>query len=515
MKMMKSKLIGIALACSALSSVAMARSPMLNQLDEMKSAGLPVDIAAYEREASYERAKLNFDERANLESQKLVETIRLRVIEAYESGLKFHNDSQAARDEVVMAISKDTELAASGLKSELRRLSIEILDAHIRGDAGYEVTANQSGLKAYFKDQSLLRASMLQHQEEVSMAANGDGDDNGKQREFDSKAALIKSLTSTKANSPYPSSSIVSINSAKQYSSAQSISAQVSMEFLGVSVSAGPTISFKRTYSSDVVIMAIGLYPVLLQDGNFDLYQRDSKNKIVKKKGVDQRREISFRCQAQVNFSSDYKGAGGFKVMGMGADVSVTQSYSNSVSIDSRRISLPDYVGGKSVTMAFLSNLCQNDFLNANITNGRTVKSNLDGMMRTVISSLTFSHPKTKCATDNDCIDWYNNEVISWHKTRTYPRCLQEASGREKFFSCGLRGLTNANCTLYKDGKRTTDGSFEYVCDKGLKCQKTKEGGWFTRGEIKAYDEAKCTPVNNKTYVSPLESDYIEIHFAN
>jgi hypothetical protein len=127
------------------------------------------------------------------------------------------------------------------------------------------------------------------------------------------------------------------------------------------------------------------------------------------------------------------------------------------------------------------------------------VKKTLDGMMRNVISSLTFSHPQTKCATDNDCIDWYNNEVISWHKSRTSPRCAPEASGREKFYACTLRGLQDANCSVYKNGERTTSGSFEYSCDKGLKCQITKEGGWFTSGKIKAYDEAKCKPMNART----------------
>lgn len=164
--------------------------------------------------------------------------------------------------------------------------------------------------------------------------------------------------------------------------------------------------------------------------------------------------------------------------------------------------------------MSYLSQICHNDFLNAPVAGG-TIKKNLDGMMKNVVASLVFSHPKTKCATDNDCIDWYNNEVISWHKSRTYPRCAPEATGREKFNACTLRGLENAHCSVYKDGKRTSDGAFEYVCDKGLKCVQTKTGGWFTNGQLKAYDEAKCTPINKRTYVSPLESDYIEIHFAN
>lgn len=511
MKVFTSKMIAVAIACTTFS--AFARSPFMEKLDEMKSAGVPVDISAYEREEIYEKQNLSFDQRASLESQKLVEEISLTVIEAYEAALKHHQNEQAAKEEIVMAISKDTGLADAQLQAELRRISLTILESHMRGEAISENLLEGSRLYSYFKDQSIQRANILKDSTLFAQELGNKDDDKGLQREFKNNAELVSSLTSTKSNAPFPSSSTVTIKSGRQYTTATSISAQVSLEFLGSRISAGPTISFKRTYSSEVVVMALGLNPVLLSDGNFDLYKRDSNGKILKSRGNPIRRDVSFNCAAQVNFSSDYKGEGGFKIMGMGADVSVTQNYSNSVGLDSRRITIPDYVGGKSVTMSYLSKLCHNDFLNARIAGG-TVKKQLDVMMKNVIGSLVFSHPKTKCATDNDCVDWYNNEVISWHKSRTFPRCAPEASGREKFNACTLRGLSGSNCSIYKDGKRTSTGSFEYTCDKGLKCVQTQEGGWFSHGQIKSYDEGKCKPINSKTYVSPLESDYIQIRFA-
>src|SRR5690606_27252878 len=98
---------------------------------------------------------------------------------------------------------------------------------------------------------------------------------------------------------PYPSSSTVTIKSGRQYTTASSISAQVSMEFLGAKISAGPTISFRKTYSSEVVVMALGLNPALMSDGNFDLYKRDSKGNVIKSNGKNVRREVSFNCAAQ------------------------------------------------------------------------------------------------------------------------------------------------------------------------------------------------------------------------
>lgn len=512
MKILTSKFIAVALTCSAMSA-AFARSPMLDRLEEMKSMGIPVDIKAYERAELYEKSNLEMSVRAQMESQKLLEDISVRIIDAYESALKYHNNSESARREIVNAISKDLELADDSLKNELKRLAIAALDAHIRGEASSIDSSQTKQIHSFFEHQSLMKAQQLRKEEAYALI-NKD-DDNGLKKEFKSKAELVASLASEKGNAPYPSSSTTTVKSGQQFSSAQSISAQVSMEFLGTSISAGPSIEFKRTYATDVVVMGLGLAPVLLPNGNFDLFKRDSKNNIIKKNGKEVRREISFNCSAEVNFSSDYKGAGGFKVMGIGAGASVTKTYSNKVGLDSRRIAIPDYVAGKSVTMSYLSQLCHNDFLNARIAGGTTVKKALDGMMRNVISSLTFSHPQTKCATDNDCVDWYNNEVISWHKSKTFPRCAPEASGREKFYACTLRGLQDANCSVYKDGERTTSGSFEYSCDKGLKCQKTKEGGWFTRGQLKAYDEAKCKPINARTYVSPLDNGYIEINLAN
>ena len=511
MKVLKTKLVILALACSAFSSFSYAANPVIDQLEEMKAAGLPVDTGAYEREAIYEKQKLSFDMRAEMESQRMIEAVKLQVVEAYDAALGNHKSEQVAREEVINAIMKDLSLADEDLKEELKRISMETLESHMRGEVITTQAMKSAGLKTALKAQSLGRAELMQETVEADRFEITEF--NPLQREFESRAELIKSITSGGGNAPYPSSSTSNIKSARQYTTAQSISAQVSMDFLGVKISAGPSISFKKSYSSEATVLAVGMDQILLSNGNFDLHKRDSKNKIIIKNGKEQRREVSFSCSAQVNFSSDYKGEGGFKVMGVGGDASVTQSYSNSVGLDSRRVAIPDYVAGKSVTLSFLAELCHNDFLNAKLKNGSSVKKNLDGIMKNVVASLTFSHPQTKCASDNDCTDWFNNEVISWHKTNTFPRCVPEASGREKFFACALRGLEKSNCGVFEKGKRTSDGSFEYTCDKGLTCKKTKDGGWFTNGELYAYAEGKCVPLNKKTYRAPI-LDYIEIQFS-
>jgi hypothetical protein len=263
--------------------------------------------------------------------------------------------------------------------------------------------------------------------------------------------------------------------------------------------------------------MTEGLAPVLMNDGNFDYWKRDKAGKILVKNGKEVKRYISFTCESQLEFETEYAGAGGFKFMGLGGNASISQRFVNSVSLASRRLALPEYVAQKSMTIKYISELCHRDFLNARFNNSLTVMASLNIMMKNIVSGLSFSHPKTKCAVDEHCYNWFNNEIISLVKIQNFPRCGEE-NGREKFRSCQLRGLKGQNCPVYEGGKRTSDGQFEFACDKGLKCVKYESQTFFL-GAVWSSAKGKCQIVNKKTYRNPFdvanESREIEVTLAD
>jgi len=127
----------------------------------------------------------------------------------------------------------------------------------------------------------------------------------------------------------------------------------------------------------------------------------------------------------------------------------------------------------------------------------------LDIMMKNVVSGLTFSHPKTKCAVDEHCYNWFNKEVISLVKIKNFPRC-REGSSLEKFRTCQLSGLEGQNCPVFENGKRTSDGQWEYNCDTGLKCVKYESQTFFL-GSVWSYAKGKCQVINRKTYRNPFD----------
>ncbi len=118
---------------------------------------------------------------------------------------------------------------------------------------------------------------------------------------------------------------------------------------------------------------------------------------------------------------------------------------------------------------------------------------------------------------DSHCFNWYNKE-LGMIKINNYPRCVQNT--QQKFNFCQLRGLKGQNCAVYANGKKVSDGMFEYPCDSGLKCVKTQTEGWFQGFDLYRYAKGKCMPINAKTYRSPLakktqNKGYIEVHLVN
>jgi hypothetical protein len=474
---------------------------------------------AYQRELSYEEQGLSINARAKNETNLLADKIRSQIHSAYKAALAEHKDSEVAREEIRASIEKDLELASPELKNELLELAIQTLDSVDAGGVSQEV--DLSNVEVVMQKEVVNRVEFL-NKEEVLLGADpinpkANTSKDSERKEYGTKAELMETLVSDRESSRWVSTSNQTIKTAEITKTDSKISLQLKFEFLGVSVEAGPMISFKREYSTGAIIMAEGLNPVLMNDGNFDLWKRDRAGKVVVQNGKMVKRYVSFTCDAQLDFETDYTGAGGFKFMGIGGDVSVSQRYVNSVNLASRRIALPEYVANKSMTIKYLSELCHRDFLNARLNNTMTVSSSLNIMMKNMVAGLTFSHPKTKCAQDNHCYDWFNKEVISLVKIKNFPRCAEESS-REKYRSCQLRGIEGQNCPVYEKGKRTSNGQWEYACDKGLRCVKYESQTFFLGAEWSPA-KGKCQIINKKTYRNPFDvandSREIEIHFQN
>lgn len=478
-------LLSVFFTFSAFSGVSFEdKVKRVESLEALASQYGHLSVDAYHRDLEYEKANLTFDKRAENETNLLAEKIRLQVIKAYEAAL-VNKTSQEAILEVKAAIEKDIELIEPAFKEEIRELSLSTLELAELGQQGSHVSLenmNSTILKGVKE-----RADFLNSQEFQTSEVNSD------KTEYSSKEEILKSLASDGNNTGWINRNNVSLKSGAVTSTDSKISLQVKASFLGVEVDAGPSISFSRSYKTFVNIGAEGLTPAVHADGNFDFIKRDQKGNVVKIGGKTQKRTLTFFCEAALDFSTVYSGAGGFSVMGLGARSSVSKDYSNSVILSSRRIIVPEFIAGKTVTYNDLIDLCHKGFLKAKISKNQTVSDSLNVMMKNIVSSLRFSHPKTKCAQDNHCLNWFNNEIISLVKINNTSRCVER--GVEKYRTCELRGLKGQNCAVIENGKRVSDGSFEYTCDTGLKCVKTKNGGWFTGGSMYSFAKGECRPV--------------------
>ncbi len=446
-------------------------------IENLGAVAPSISVEAYRRELEYEKQNLPLEERAKNEASLLAQRIQEQIAAVYEMSLKEHGNEARAASEIKESIEKDLELAAPEFKEELKRLAFKTLDQIQNG--GLFNTTNLSNLEQSLRPSIQKRSEFLNEEtwkeEKVKENIN--------KFEYASEDELIQSLLSNEEGAGWHSSSNQRLASNKTVSNDSTISLQVKMEFLGVGIDAGPQIVFKREYSTQVVVEAEGLSPILLENGLFDTAKRDSEGKVVKKNGVAERRLVHFTCEVDLQFSSDYRGAGGFKVQGVGGHTLFSENYTNIVNLNSRRVTIPDYVAGKTITMAQLSRICHNQFLKAKITPRMTVAQSLNVMMKNLISGLTFSHPKNKCVRDSDCAQWYNTKVGLIWKYRTMPRCVEQ--GSERYRACEIRGTRGQACKVYKNGKLISAGLWEIECDKGLSCAQVEEESWFNpaRGE--------------------------------
>ena len=494
-----------------ISSSSFARTSFLQKqmrvqsLMKLKMHAPSLAFEAYQRELDYESEGLTVDERAKTETNLLAAKIRQQVIAAYKAALNENKSAELAREEIKAHIENDLELAAPKLKEELLGLAIQTLDSIDAGGTSDEV--DLSNVEVVMRKEVVSRKEFLDKDQDpqngadpVTPKANTSKD--AERKEYATKAELLESLVSDRESSRWVTTANQTINTAEITKIDSNISLQVKFEFLGVAIEAGPTITFKRQFTTNATIIAEGLNAVLMRDGNFDYWKRDRAGKVVVKNGKDVKRYISFTCDSGLEFETEYAGGGGFKFFGLGGDVTISQKFVNTVNLASRRIALPEYVAGKSVTVKYISELCHQSFLNAKFSNTMTVAGSLNVLMKNVVSGLIFSHPKTKCSVDSHCYNWFNNEIIGLVKIKNFPRCAEE-NNREKFRSCQLRGLEGQNCPVYEGGKRTSNGEWEYACDAGLKCIKY-ESQTFLLGYVWTPAKGKCVVNNKKTYRNPF-----------
>ena len=312
-------------------------------------------------------------------------------------------------------------------------------------------------------------------------------------REYDNLQQVINELVSEEPGAKFVSTSQTRFRVAEVQGEESEFSARIEAEFMGVELNLGPILTFKSDFSTVATIAQEGIAPLFNANGVFDPVRRDAKGHAILKDGKIQYKVVFFTCDAKQRFRTEVEAQAGLRIMGPGYTHGWSKQYQNETLLISRRITVPSYVGGKQFTLHRLSKLCHHYFLNATAPNGRTIKENVHEMSLNLIKALRYTSPAIKCAKDYQCYDWYNNEVIRWHKSRTTPRCIIE-NQQMGHANCRLRGTKGANCTVRIDGQRVSSGSFEYQCDRGLTCRTTHEGGWFQNWELYDYYKGECLP---------------------
>lgn len=479
---------------SALAGVSMEEKKVRVRLLEKLSKAIPaLHIEGYHRELKYEEQNLSLEERADSEAMLMAEKIKQQVILTYEKALAETGEREAAKTSVREAIERDLELAEPGIRDTFGEIALGALEDVANGVISSE--DNTDPLSKYMLSEVTERSNFLNNEllfnnNYSSPIASGDKD--AERKSYKNKGEILSSLASDRANTRWLSAASTTLNSQVTKRNDANISYTLKINFLGADLSGGPSISFHRHYESRVVILSEGLTPSVTPNGEFDFNKRDRAGQVIMTGGKAQKRFLAFFCETSLNFNTEYSGSGNFSMMGIGGGTSFGAKFANEVTMTSRRIHVPEYIGNQTVTLPFLQRLCLNDFLNAKINDRMTVKQSLNIQMRNMIAALRFSHPKTKCARDNHCVRWFNQNMKGVVGNAAVPRCVEEP--REKYFACAVRAVTNQKCPVFKAGKHVSNGQFEYPCDKGLSCRTVKQGGWFQGMKIFEYAEGRCVP---------------------
>jgi hypothetical protein len=466
-----------------------------NRLTELQSyKDTSLDLDALEREAYYEQAMLSVEQRAWLEGQRLHRQVKEAVLRGYELALASTGSASEAREQVLKDMESEIYLIDEALQDDIRKMVVDVLDAPQFVSQEAELTGRllESLRERSFQKVELLGQPLQNAIEQEGESLHDVKDNKNVNVNNQTSAALAKALVDDQIESErWMSTSNMTAASGVTTGRESEFSAQVSAEFLGVKLSAGPVFKFKNTVSTYVDLKGEGLYPLFDAQGRFDLIAKDRNGRARMLNGRATRRFMSFTCEASSSIESEAVLKGGFKVAGVGGEGGVTKKFTTSVTLSSRRVLVPDSIDGREALLSSLARICHGQYMITKTSNGKTVRQNLDTMSRNIVSGLSFVNPGMQCVTSNHCANWYNREVIWMHKQNTVPRCIQ-TRGSDSLMTCQLRGVDRAACAVVKEGKRVSSGMFEYTCAENYRCSITHEGGWFQNGNLWDPWKAEC-----------------------
>lgn len=502
---MKTRCLPLLALCLSFSAFGKANfdqmESKLNQLHLLQESMPTLNVEPYVRELQYEKMDLSHVERAEIETNKIAELIKAQIYQLYQGSVKRLGDESAAHDEILAAIETDLTLVAPDLQEEIRQLSLEALRQVEAGAVYSSPSPELSGLEKEMLKASLERSAFLNSGAFSSITGKNklppaSGSKDAEKNEYRTRGELVESITSDRDSSSWFNTAGQDIVSQVSTFTDGEISFRFKTKFLGVAVEAGPVIRIKKEISTSARLTAEGQYPLIGADGNFLFHKLDRSGQKITKDGKPVRRFIAFYCDATLRFETDYNGSGSFTYMGIGGSVGRGRSVSDSVSMDSRQVFLPQFVEGKSVTMPLLRQICHNDYLNAKINNRMTLKQSLYISMKNLLAGAIFIHPKTKCAVDSHCIGWFKKEKLAILGNKVVPRCVEDRN--EKYRTCVVGARAGQNCPVFTKGKLVSRPG-ENICDRGLSCVKVKQEGplWLQ------YAVGVCKPTNPKTYKAP------------
>ncbi|HXH32527.1 MAG TPA: hypothetical protein VNJ01_17135 [Bacteriovoracaceae bacterium] len=443
-------------------------------LEKLSTKAPAIYVDAYKRELQYQKQGLSLQTKAAHEANLLAENIKLQIADQYTKTLDLLGSKEAAADEIKATIDKDLALLAPELQSSVKHFSLEALADIQSGEISNSTsiqgieTSLLSGIKSralYLNQESMLEPGNLNANPSMGAAPQA-------KLAYASKAQLAQELANDNENGAYITTASSTYESEENSKSAHALSLQLKGQYLGVDIELGPKVIFSREYNTRVSIQADGMEQIFRSTGDFEFYKM--------RNGRKTKRLITFSCKTSLRFAAEYEGAGALKMMGTGYEYNRSRKFIDTVEKNSRQIHMPETIAGKYTTLAVLRDTCLNEFLATHLSNGWRIRDVLQIDMQGVISGLRLVHPRSRCAQDNHCFNWYNG-LGTIYKANTYPRCIADTNG-QGFASCELRALKGHACTVYANGKRVSTDQFERPCDGGLTCYKVREAGWFLEG---------------------------------
>jgi len=465
-----------------------------------------VGVEAYQRELEYDREDLALKQRATLEANLIINQIKSQILTTYENALSELKDQNLAAQKVKEAMDKDLALVNPEFVDEIKTLAFNTLKEIQQGSSS---NVSLPKLENLLLKDIKARAPYLYNEQSHDDVIGGqlppptpEGIRDSERRSYSNKDELLKALVSDVESTRWVATSGFQGKSEEWNEDAVNVEIQVPFSFLGMTLDIGPKVSFKKYYKSILQYMGEGMSPELNATGHFDFLKRDEDGNPVLKNGVPQKRFIVFSCEVQFTYETELSAMAGLSFMWIaGGSYKKTQNYTHTVSKASRRIFVPEIVGGKTISLAFLQDICRNDFLKTKINNKMTVSDSLNVSMENAIRSLRVIGGKTQCAVDRHCYEEFKNN-FAVNKNVTFPRCENEYTHRTKV--CSVKGLEGASCSVIEKGQLVSSGLFEYDCDKGLECIKVQDAGWFQGWDVYRPAKGECRPKNPSNYVRPV-----------